>query len=281
MSKLDLLSRGWCDLIFEGKNQQYGAYRIRANAGRRQLRAVINVFVAVVIIAVLFVVNQVVQSSRPDDKFTEVTQLTALKQEKKPEKKQEKIEVKYEKPKEQKVAVKASIQFTAPVIKSDDQVDKNSELKTMDELMNTKAAIASATYKGDIGGTVNIDDLKEGQSAGGKGGGGEEGGDGVFTVVEQPPTFPGGEQALIAYIAKNLKYPQIALEQEIQGVVKLRFVVMPDGTVGDVIIQQGLEKHCDEEAVRVVKSLPRFIPGKQQGKPVAVWYSMPIRFVIM
>ena len=82
MSKLDLLSRGWCDLIFEGKNQQYGAYRIRANAGRRQLRAVIIVFVAVVIIAVLFVVNQVVQSSRPDDKFTEVTQLTALKQEK-------------------------------------------------------------------------------------------------------------------------------------------------------------------------------------------------------
>lgn len=86
---------------------------------------------------------------------------------------------------------------------------------------------------------------------------------------------------MIAYIAKHLKYPQVALEQEIQGVVKLRFVVMPDGTVGDVVIQQGLESHCDKEAVRVVKSLPRFIPGKQQGKPVAVWYSLPIRFVIM
>ena len=282
MSKLDLLSRGWCDLIFEGKNQQYGAYRIRANAGRRQLRAVIIILIVVAVIAVLFILNQVVQSTRTEDKFTEVTQMSKLKQEKKPEKKQEKIEVKYEKPQEQKVAVKASIQFTAPVIKSDDQVDKNSELKTMDELMNTKAAIASATYKGDIGGTVNIDDLKENQSAGGKGVGGEEGGgDGVFTVVEQPPTFPGGENALIAYIAKHLKYPQVALEQEIQGVVKLRFVVMPDGTVGDVVIQQGLESHCDKEAVRVVKSLPRFIPGKQQGKPVAVWYSLPIRFVIM
>ena len=282
MSKLDLLSRGWCDLIFEGKNQQYGAYRIRANAGRRQLRAVIIILIVVAAIAVLFILNQVVQSTRTDDKFTEVTQMSKLKQEKKPEKKQEKIEVKYEKPQEQKVAVKASIQFTAPVIKSDDQVDKNSELKTMDELMNTKAAIASATYKGDIGGTVNIDDLKENQSAGGKGGGGDEGGgDGVFTVVEQPPTFPGGENALIAYIAKHLQYPQVALEQEIQGVVKLRFVVMPDGTVGDVVIQQGLESHCDKEAVRVVKSLPRFIPGKQQGKPVAVWYSLPIRFVIM
>ena len=282
MSKLDLLSRGWCDLIFEGKNQQYGAYRIRANAGRRQLRAVIIILIVVAVIAVLFILNQVVQSTRTEDKFTEVTQMSKLKQEKKPEKKQEKIEVKYEKPQEQKVAVKASIQFTAPVIKSDDQVDKNSELKTMDELMNTKAAIASATYKGDIGGTVNIDDLKENQSAGGKGGGGEEGGgDGVFTVVEQPPTFPGGENALIAYIAKHLKYPQVALEQEIQGVVKLRFVVMPDGTVGDVVIQQGLESHCDKEAVRVVKSLPRFIPGKQQGKPVAVWYTLPIRFVIM
>lgn len=246
------------------------------------MRAVIIILIIVAAIAVLFILNQVVQSTRTDDKFTEVTQMSKLKQEKKPEKKQEKIEVKYEKPQEQKVAVKASIQFTAPVIKSDDQVDKNSELKTMDELMNTKAAIASATYKGDIGGTVNIDDLKENQSAGGKGGGGDEGGgDGVFTVVEQPPTFPGGENALIAYIAKHLKYPQVALEQEIQGVVKLRFVVMPDGTVGDVVIQQGLESHCDKEAVRVVKSLPRFIPGKQQGKPVAVWYSLPIRFVIM
>ena len=183
----------------------------------------------------------------------------------------------YQKPLE-KVAVKASIQLTAPVIKDDSQVDKESELKNMEELMNAKADIAATTYKGDEGGTVNIDDLKENQTVGGTAG--QEVEEEVFTVVEQPPAFPGGEAALLKYISDHLKYPQIALEQEIQGVVTLRFVVLPNGAVGDVFVVQGLDSSCDREAVCVVKSLPRFNPGRQQGKPVSVWFTLPIRFQI-
>lgn len=70
------------------------------------------------------------------------------------------------------------------------------------------------------------------------------------------------------------------MEQEIQGVVTLRFVVQSDGSVGEVHIVQGIDAACDAEAVRVIKSLPRFVPGRQYGRPVSVWFTLPIRFQI-
>lgn len=278
MAKIDLISKQWCELVFEGRNKSYGAYKLRSEAGLRQRNALIAVCIGIAVLAMIpFIVRMAEREDANDESYTEVMQMAELKKEKKEEKKEEKIEVKYQKPLE-KVAVKASIQLTAPVIKDDSQVDKESELKNMEELMNAKADIAATTYKGDEGGTVNIDDLKENQTVGGTAG--QEMEEEVFTVVEQPPAFPGGENALLKYISDHLKYPQIALEQEIQGVVLLRFVVLPNGAVGDVFVVQGLDSNCDREAVRVVKSLPRFNPGRQQGKPVSVWFTLPIRFQI-
>lgn len=280
MSKIDLLSREWCDLIFEGRNKEYGAYRLRARMGRRQLAAVLIVLGVIVSVVILLFISSVVkeQMKSTEVAFDEAMEMQKIKQEKKEEKKKE-IEIKYEKPEVQKVAVKASIQFTVPKIVDDDKVVKEQQLKNMDELITSKAAIGSQTYKGDVGGTVNIDDLKDNQQAGGTEAP-EEDKDKVYAVVEQPPTFPGGEAALLAYVAKNIKYPASALEQEIQGVVLLRFVVLENGSVGEVLVTRGIDPACDKEAVRVVKSLPRFIPGKQQGKGVKVWYTLPIRFQI-
>lgn len=102
----------------------------------------------------------------------------------------------------------------------------------------------------------------------------------VYSVVEQMPNFPGGEAALLEYISANLKYPQSALEQGTQGTVMLRFVVTGTGGIGEVQILKGLDPDCDDEAKRVVKSLPKFNPGMQQGRPVSVWYTTPVRFVI-
>lgn len=102
----------------------------------------------------------------------------------------------------------------------------------------------------------------------------------VYSVVEQMPNFPGGEAALLEYICANLKYPQSALEQGTQGTVMLRFVVTGTGDIGEVQILKGLDPDCDDEAKRVVKSLPKFNPGMQQGRPVSVWYTAPVRFVI-
>lgn len=100
----------------------------------------------------------------------------------------------------------------------------------------------------------------------------------VCTIPEQMPVFPGGESALLAYVAQHLKYPEQAKKDRVEGVVLLRFVVLENGRIGKVQIIKSLESHCDAEAKRVVKSLPRFIPGKQQGKAVRVWYTLPIRF---
>lgn len=102
--------------------------------------------------------------------------------------------------------------------------------------------------------------------------------DEVYTVVEQPPSFLGGEAALLKFISDHLRYPQTAMDEEVQGVVTVRFAVLANGSVGEVHIVQGLDPACDAEAVRVVKSLPCFNPGRQQGRPVAVWFTLPIRF---
>ena len=254
---------------------------MRANSGRRQMWALIYVIIGIAVVGLLVALSIVVKDSvqqSQSDEFNAALEMSKLKEEKKPEqKKEEKIELKYEKPVE-KVAVKASIQFTVPKIVDDSQVREDQEMKTMDELINSKAAIGSQTYKGDEGGTINIDDLKDNQTAGGTATPDEE--PDVYTVVEQQPTFPGGEAALLRYVSEHVKYPAIAQEQEIQGTVVLRFVVLEDGSVGDVVIQRGLDPSCDREAVRVVKSLPRFIPGRQQGRPVKVWFTLPIRFFI-
>ena len=100
----------------------------------------------------------------------------------------------------------------------------------------------------------------------------------IFQIVEEMPTFPGGEQKLLEYVAKNTKYPQIARESGIQGRVFIGFVVETDGSISNVKVLRGIGGGCDEEAVRVIKSLPKWKPGKQRGKPVRVSYQIPVNF---
>jgi protein TonB len=100
----------------------------------------------------------------------------------------------------------------------------------------------------------------------------------IFQIVEEMPSFPGGEAELLKYVATHIKYPQIARETGIQGRVFVGFVVEPDGSVSNVKILRGIGGGCDEEAVRVIKSLPKWKPGKQRGKAVRVSYQIPVLF---
>ncbi len=100
----------------------------------------------------------------------------------------------------------------------------------------------------------------------------------IFQIVEEMPAFPGGEQKLMEYVGKNIKYPQIARETGIQGRVFIGFVVEPDGSVSNVKLLRGIGGGCDEEAMRVVKSMPKWKPGKQRGKAVRVSYQIPVFF---
>jgi protein TonB len=100
----------------------------------------------------------------------------------------------------------------------------------------------------------------------------------IFKIVEEMPAFPGGEAKLMEYVAKNVKYPQIARETGVQGRVYVNFVVEPDGSVSNVSVLRGIGGGCDEEAIRVVKSMPKWKPGKQRGKAVRVSYMLPVNF---
>jgi protein TonB len=101
-----------------------------------------------------------------------------------------------------------------------------------------------------------------------------------FVVVEEMPMFPGGDPALLKYIGENTIYPEIAKENNIQGRVIVRFCVTAKGGVSQVSVLKGVDPELDKEAIRVVNTLPPFKPGKQGGKPVPVWYMVPITFTL-
>ncbi|MDO4929779.1 MAG: energy transducer TonB [Bacteroidales bacterium] len=281
MSKIDLISRGWCDIVFEGRNKDYGAYRMRARAGSRNVRALIVLLLFIAAIGVIVGVNAVVKelANRGDLQEDGAIELQQLKKEEPKKKEEKKIEIKYEEPQKQKVQVKASIQFTVPKIEDDALVNENKEVKSQDQITKSNISIAAQDYAGDGKGGINIDDLKDNQQAGGTSVPEDEILDN--SIVEVQATYPGGEAALLKFISDNLVYPSIAQEQELQGTVVVRFRVEKDGSIGEIVIKKSLSKECDQAAATVVSKLRRFTPARQQGHPVPVWFTLPIRFRIL
>jgi periplasmic protein TonB len=102
----------------------------------------------------------------------------------------------------------------------------------------------------------------------------------IFTIVEKMPEFPGGDEARIKFLGENIKYPQMAKESGIQGTVYVTFVVEGNGAISNVKVLRGIGGGCDEEAIRVVKIMPKWKSGEQRGKPVRVQFNMPIRFTL-
>jgi len=102
----------------------------------------------------------------------------------------------------------------------------------------------------------------------------------IFTIVEQMPKFPGGDAELYKFLGKNMKYPPMAKDAGIKGTVYVTFVVTETGAIKDAKVLRGIGGGCDEEALRVVKSMPNWTAGKQRGKPVRVQYNIPIKFTL-
>jgi len=103
---------------------------------------------------------------------------------------------------------------------------------------------------------------------------------GTYTIVEEPPSFPGGEKARVQYMLDNLKYPEGAKSKGIQGTVFVAYIVRADGSISDAKVLRGIGGGCDEEALRVVNAMPKWDPGKQRGKAVNVQFNMPIKFAL-
>ena len=274
MSKIDLISSDWVDLVFEGRNKAYGAYRLRKSTTKRNILAMVAVVILLIVAFIILTVKNFVDEQRAKVAMTQVAELTNYKQpEKKAEVKQKKVEVEPERVVER---VKSSIKFTAPVIKKDEEVKPDEELKTQDELMSTKTAIGTFDVKGNDDANGEILKAKEviAEPEPPK----HEAENKVFDIVEQQPLFPGGPAALMKYLSENTKYPVVAQENGVQGRVTVQFVVEKDGSISDVHVLRGVDPSLDKEAVRVVKSMPRWTPGKQNGITVRVNYRVPVLF---
>ena len=274
MSKIDLISHDWVDLVFEGRNQAYGAYKLRKGTIKRNIIAIIAVIVLLVIGFVILTVKNIVDEQRAKVAITQVTELTALNQpKKKAEVKQKKVEVIPEKVVER---VKSSIKFTAPIIKKDEEVKPEDEIKTQDQLNESKTAIGTFDVKGNDDANGEVLKAKEviAQPEPPK----HEEESKVFDIVEQMPSFPGGPAALMKFLSENIKYPVVAQENGVQGRVVVAFVVERDGSITDVHIARGVDPSLDKEAVRVVKSMPKWTPGKQNGSAVRVKFNVPVAF---
>ena len=102
--------------------------------------------------------------------------------------------------------------------------------------------------------------------------------DEVFVIVEEQAEFPGGMEAMYAYIVKNLKYPEAAKEKGIEGRVFVQFVIEKDGSISNILVKRAIGGGCEEAAVEMIKNMPKWKPGKQRGKPVRVQFNLPIKF---
>jgi protein TonB len=266
---IDLTSQKWLTLIFENKNHDYGAFVLRNESSDRHLRALI--IVTVVALALTYL-PELVKSVLPGQKVIEQVTSVDLSNldldENVPEENQIK-EIEVPPP----PLLKETIQFTPPEITKDEDMREENVMITQQELTDNQVDISVATVHGVKEGGVDIADLVEHKVVVQ-----EPEKPVIFDHVEQLPEFPGGATELLKWLHANIKYPTIAAEQGIQGRVTLRFVVKPDGTIGAVEIVKSLDPSCDREAVRVIKSMPKWNPGKQNGNAVHVWYHLPVTF---
>ena len=275
MAKIDLIDNGWVDLVFEGKNHAYGAYQLRKNTGIRNLKAIITMFVGFAIIAAIVIAkvsidNYIASQNAAIEADVELQSLA--------EKKEAKMEKKDDEPQIDKIEVervKSSVAFTVPEIKKDDEVKEDQEMKSQDELQETNTAIGAFTVEGNDEEAGQVLKAKE-VIAEPEPPKVEEAK--VFDVVEQMPSFPGGQAALMQWLSSNIKYPVVAEENGVQGRVVCTFVVEKDGSITDVKVVRGVDPSLDKEAVRVLKQMPHWIPGKQNGSAVRVKYTVPVTF---
>ena len=274
MSKIDLISNEWTDLVFEGRNQSYGAYKLRKTTGKRNLWALIIVALAAVLLYLGLQLQRMAEANKKVEN-TQAVELAKLNTEKK-EAKVEKKEIIRQEPEKVVEQVKSSVKFTAPIIKKDEEVKEEDEIK-LDEVQKSDKAVGAFTVEGndEVGGAVLkakediaapeppkhvVEETK------------------IFTVVEQMPMFPGGDGALMSYLSSNIHYPTVAAENGVQGRVVVGFVVERDGSITDVNVLRSVDPSLDREAMRVVKGMPKWTPGKQNGSAVRVKYQVPVTF---
>lgn len=252
------------DLVFAARNKSYGAYQIRKSY---TINGLIG-FGGAVLIVVMLIVGPIladwIRSMKPKEPpvLEKKVEVTLKNTESIDEEEEEEVikEVKKD------IPLMESVKFTVPIVTTEnvDEIVTDRDLEVSNPGQNTQhgqdgfLGMPDGEGGDEIIGNTNTDE--------------------IFTVVEQMPEFPGGQAAMDDFLNKNLQYPTMAKEQNIQGKVWIGFIVDKFGNVSNVEVLRGIGGGCDEEAARVVGMMPRWNPGKQSGRPVIVKFRFPINF---
>lgn len=278
---VDLSSKEWRDLIFEGKNKEFGAYKLRQDSESRHNKSFIYVLIGLIVIGLAvfgYVKYQAYAEAERAKLAAQAAQqrLAQMAAEEQEEKEEEKEMIELEKPETPPEEILNQQKVTEILIANDDEVKDEDRVKSQDELQQNTSAMGALNVDN---GTDDISKITEQkveivQEKPKE----EKKKEEVFRHVEQMPQYPGGDAELYKFISSNLNYPAMAIENNVQGKVIVQFVVMKDGSVGNVKVVRSVDRDLDNEAIRVCKKLPKFIPGKQNGQPVNVWYTLPVTF---
>ena len=263
----DLLSPKWLDIIFENKNKQYGAYELRNDSSNRHLKALVIVF-AICLLSVFL--PRIVATIEWRDK-QDVTQdggiiVTEFNEKENENEAEEQMQQEYVEP-------PPILQQTIQVTQWEIAEESNTEnMMTTAEIDQTDVIIASTQVDGEKEGE-HIDNIREIVNV-------QPEPEVIYDIVEIKAQFPGGERELTRWLNENIKYPLVAQENGIQGKVFVSFVVRTDGRIDDVKVVRGVHPSLDNEAIRLVRAMPRWRPGKRQGTEVSSRFNLPVTFVL-
>ena len=268
-----VLNRTLNDVVFEGRNQTYGAYHLRRLYDRNMSKAMVSGIVFFLLAFSSPNLIRIINGNSEEQKSDLIESLISLTDPPPIDR------VKPEPPKPPAIKpppIKSHIKYVSPFVESDKKVsDENEQLPPPDSVLDSNV-ISSKSVPGDPKGkdpsldnpkTTDPVFIRDSVST-----------EKPFTWVKQMPSFPDGEKAMYEYIYKHISYPKLAREINISGKVVVQFVISKEGDIQDVNVVSGIGGGCNEEAMRVISGMPRWKPGKHNGEPVPVTLSIPIRF---
>lgn len=280
---VDLTSKAWRDIVFEDKNKEFGAYQLRKQSDKRHNLAVVYTLIGLVVVFILIIAYSKYSDFKAEqeaialqEQREKMAAAELLQQEEEPEPEPEPEEQKFEQPEiEIPEEVLATVQVTQIAIVDADKV-KN-EVMDMEEQKedNTARGVVNQEGSDDADKFKAVQEqviVKEPEPEA------KPVEEEIFVAVEQPAEFPGGMAALMKWLSNNIRYPEAAQQNDIQGRVVVKFVVEKDGSIGAATIVKGVDKDLDREALRVVKKMPKWQPGKNNGVSVRSYFNLPVTF---
>ena len=282
---VDLTSKEWRDIVFADKNQDFGAYQLRKNSDKRHNMAVLLTLIGLAVVFVMILVYAKYSDYRAEQEAIALqeqrekmaaAELLQEEQNDEPEPEPEPEEQKFEQPEiEVPEEVLATVQVTQIAIVDADKVQN--EVMDMEEQKedNTARGVVNQEGSDDADKFKAVQEqviVKEPEPEV------KPKEEEIFTAVEQQAEFPGGIAALMKWLNQNIRYPEQAAANDIQGRVIVKFVVEKDGSIGAVEILKGVDKDLDREALRVVKKMPKWQPGKNNGVAVRSYFNLPVTF---